>query len=279
MNQLAATIKNRVLRSDFELDQQNNILWMSALFAIVAIHSGTLAVEGYMLAVNALILLGIPLITLGVMKLIQPAGFAYMRRSKRIEFVDDIRNSSLEKERLPAFEIHRAGNSRATRVSRKVGSLALMLLLYVVVVLLSFAYQSPVYFYIALAISVCLVAGAIFALVAMKVSRKQRDIVAETPSAVNEEKTLNAGVEDTHISWGVNSTTNTQVRFSRSWLTVNALYLGMWVPLALAVPLLGPLFGGMFWIATGLGAIYLFVLEMCSIFSFTYAASRFLQSA
>lgn len=273
------TEKKRVLRSDWEMDQQHNMLWGSALVAVFVIHSGTLALEGYVLAVNAMILLGVPIICLGVMKLVQPAGFAYMRRSKRIEFVDDIRNPSAEGERLPAFEIHRAVNSQATEVSRRLGNLCLQLVLYTIVVLLSFAYQSAVYFYVAAAISIGIVAAAIFALVAMKGPGTRRDVNDEMPSAESEGKTSKAEVEDSHISWVVNSTTNTQIRFSRTWLTVNAWYCGMWVPVALAIPLLGPLFGESFWLAVGMSIVYCIVLGMCSIFSVVYVTSRFLKLA
>lgn len=266
--------KKRLLRSDMELDMQCNILWLSALSAVVVIGTGTIALESHMLATNALVILGIPVITLGVMKLVQPLGRASLNRSKRVEFVDDIKNPTEIKERLPAFGIFRTESSREFEMPRRMGSLLLMLVLYVAVVVLGFVYQNAVYFYLSVAISIGIVVFAIFSLVATTVSQKMKDSLGGSSKTEDGKQETPAVFEDSHISWVVNRNANTQIRFSRNWLVTQALFIGQWVPLGLAIPLIGPLFENFFWIAVGVGVVYLFVVEMCSLYSIGYLTSR-----
>lgn len=266
--------KKRLLRSDMELDMQCNILWLSGLSAVVVIGTGTMALESHMLATNALVILGIPIITLGVMKLVQPLGRASLNRSKRVEFVDDIKNPTEIKERLPAFGIFRTESSREFEMPRRMGSLLLMLVLYVAVVVLGFVYQSAVYFYLSVAISIGIVVFAIFSFMATTVSQKKKDSLGGSPKTEDRKQETHAIFEDSHISWVVNRNANTQIRFSRNWLVTQALFIGQWVPLGLAIPLIGPLFENFFWIAVGVGVVYLFVVEMCSLYSIGYLTSR-----
>lgn len=266
--------KKRVLRSDVELGMQCNILWLSALSALVVIGSGTMALESHMLATNALVILGTPIITLGVMKLVQPLGRASLNRSKRVEFVDDIKNPTEIRERLPAFGIFRTESSREFEMPRRMGSLLLMLVLYVTVVVLGFVYQSAVYFFLSVAISIGIVVFAIFSFVATTVSQKKKDSLGGSSKTEDGKQKTRAIFEDSHISWVVNRNANTQIRFSRNWLVTQALFIGQWVPLGLAIPLIGPLFENFFWIAVGVGVVYLFVVEMCSLYSIGYLTSR-----
>ncbi len=272
----SSAAKKRVLRSDMELDMQCNILWASALLAVITIGSGNITLESHVLATNALVILGIPIITLGVMKLVQPLGRASLNRSKRIEFVDDIKNPPDTKERLPALGIFRAEDSSEFEVSRRMASLVLVLVLYAAVVVLGFVYQSAICFYVAVAISIGIVLLAIYAFVATAVSGKKKELPDESSTTVAEKQDSQKKFEDSHISWVVNSRTETQIRFSENWLVTQAFYFGMWVPLGLAIPLIGPLFENFFWIAIGIGLVYLFVVEMCCLFSIGYFTSRVL---
>ena len=268
--------KNRVLRSDMELDMQCHILWMSAFLALGFISSGQVNLESHVVAATALIVIGIPIVTLGVMKLVQLMGIAFMKRSKRVDFVDDVKGPTLVRERLPAVGIHRVDSPRDFEVSRGLGNLLLMLALYTVIVLLGFMYQSTIYFYVAAVVSAFLVAFGVFSLVALKLAKREKPLRGESLNANDKERELTPIIEDSHISWVVNSKSNTQVRISRTWLVTQLFHFGIWVPLILVLPLLGPMFGEMLWAAVALGVVYVFILEFCSVFSIGYLTSRVL---
>lgn len=277
MNETVVSVKKRVVRSELELDQLCNIMWLSSLGCVLIIHSETLALEGYRLAVNVLIALGVLAVGLTVMKLCQPLNNAMLKRSKKFDFVDDIKNPNLHQDRFPAVSMYGIENSPAWKLPRGSASLLLMMTLYIVVVVLSFGYKSSVFFYAALASSMCIVASAVFLFVKEKSSGK-------TTAKENGSSGLQGNIDssttpellDSQISWIVRGRENTQFRISRMWLGENLLRIGIWVPFVLAIPLIGPLFVEFFWIALGVGFVYLFLLEMCTLVIFSKVRSRIL---
>ncbi|MCY3883551.1 MAG: hypothetical protein OXG24_01405 [Gammaproteobacteria bacterium] len=278
MNETVVQPKKRVVRSKLELDQLCNVFWLSSLGCVMVIHSETLAIEGHLVAVNVLIALAVLAISYGVMKMCQSLGHAMMKRSKRVEFIDDIKNSSLYQERLPAIGIYGFPNLQDWKLTWGIGNLLLMLTLYVVVVLLSFGYRNSLFFYVALAISVCIVASAIFLFAKEMGSGKSRakENGSSSLQDTDESSTLPESL-DSQISWIVKGEENAQFRFSRNWIGEHLLRIGIWVPLLLAIPLIGPFFGESFWLAMGIGVVFLILLEMCSVFIFSKACSRILR--
>lgn len=275
MSKAIVSVKKRIVRSEWEFGQQCPLLWICALGAVFAIHSETPLFESHVLAGNVLIALGVPIVVFVTLKLIRPLSYLMMNRSKKYDFVDDIKDPSLGPERLPAMAKYHSENERTWELSGTRGDLILSLVLYTFVIFLSFAYQSSVYFYFALSLSACLIASAIFCFVRHIASGKDGDVqsLSQQPSN-NEERTTDSEVQDSFVTWIINRSTNAQFRFSRVWLAAQLFNVGMWVALVLVIPLIGPLFSEMFTLAICVGILCLFVLEMCSLFVFGYVAKR-----
>lgn len=275
MSETIVSTKKRILRSEIESTNRHVMLWVCAVVVLTTIHAATPLFQNHVVAGNVLLALISPFAFLGIMKLVQSLGFFTMKRSKKFDFVDDIRNPSLRQEPLAAVTLKGFENDENWKLSTGNAELLLSLLFYSLVVLLSFLYQSSVYFYAALALSVCLVASAIFHLVRQKDSEQNKTIDSQPQSPYdNDEQTTDAAVKDSCITWTFNSKSNTEFQISRIWIARQSFHGAMWIALILAVPLIGPLFSEMFWIAAGIGIAYIFVVEMSASVVFAKAGTR-----
>ncbi|MCY3883552.1 MAG: hypothetical protein OXG24_01410 [Gammaproteobacteria bacterium] len=275
MSEAIVSSKKRMLRSDIESTNRHMMLWACALIALASIHAETPLFENHVVVGNVMIALGYPFGFLLIMKLVQSLGFITKKRSKRFDFVDDIKNPSLRQEHLDAVTLYNFENEGNWKLSSGIAELILGLLFYAFVILLSFIYQSSIYFYGALALSVCLVASVTLHLIKSSASKKNKSIDSQPQSLHdNDEQAKDTKLTDAYVTWKVNSKTNTELRISRFWITRQLLHGTMWIALILAVPLIGLLISKMFWIGVGVGIGYIFVIEMSAGVVFSEAGAR-----
>ena len=271
------TTKRVVSRSGFEQDTVCNVLWMGSMMAIFLLHiePNPHLPEGFsLLAFNAAVIAAVPIIGVGVVKLVQPLGLRFMRRSKKIEFVDDVKGPR-DAEEIPGDVANSSHDSRRTfTIVGKKGHLSLMLLCYLIVVLSSFVYQSGIYFFVAAILTAGIVGSFVMFFLLRKPSvskdrgQDQKEIRELTPS-------LEAKDGDSFLTWVPHQALGFQFKLSRSWIQMRVVYLGFWIPLFLVIPLVGQLFSNLFWIGLIVGIVYVCLLEVCSILTLQKAYERF----
>lgn len=259
------------MRSDQQSGGQNVMLWMCTLWVVWTIHTGSLGFENNVLIGNVLFAIGCPIAFLVILKLVQLVSFALMKRSKKLDFIDDIRDSNKAHKLEPIEEDGKTFELEDTK-----GTLLLLLALYTLSVVSSFLYTSQVYFVVALVLTACLVFAGSFIFARSVISngkKERRDLTLHSEDqALGLPKRENRDSEQTPITVRI---LGARVRMSRTWTVTHLYYISMWIPLVLAIPLIGQLFGGSFWMCVAVGVVYLFVVEMCTLYTFFNVFERF----
>ena len=280
MNAETVTVKVRVLRSDLQQGAQCVVLWGMAIWIVWAIHTHQMGLENYVLIGNFLVAIGLPIFALLVVKLCQLVSFAIMKRSKRYEFIDDVSRNSSDYTETRVVNMVKDESGRSIEMGATKSNLALVLALYALVVLFSLLYKSEVYFIVALVLSVVLVASSILILarngfsIDKALQRGSRSQSKDEIDALSQPEN-----DDSDTAWVSIPNLDTRVSFSRTWALTRLYYIGMWIPLFLAVPLIGQLFAGAFWLGVVVGVVYLFVIEMCALTTFFNLFERFFPSS
>ncbi len=279
MNAETVTVKTRVLRSDLQQGTQCVVLWGMAICIVWAIHAHQLGFESYVLIGNILVAIGLPIFALLVVKLCQLASFAFMKRSKRYEFIDDVSRKSSDYTETRVVNMVKDENGRSIELGATKSNLALVLALYALVVLFSLLYKSEVYFIVALVLSVVLVVSSIFVLARNGFSINKALQRGRQSQSKDEIDALSRPEDnDSDLIYASIPNLDARVSFSRTWALTRLYYIGMWIPLFLAVPLIGQLFAGAFWLGVAVGVVYLFVIEMCALTTFFSLFERFFPS-
>ena len=271
MNAETVTVKRRVVRSDLQTGGQYIMLWGCALFVVWTIHTGSHGLEINTLIANTLVAIGLPVAFLVIMKLVQLVSFAQMKRSKKVDFIDDIKDSNKAQELLPGEEDGKTVELEGTK-----GTLLLLLVLYTLTVVSSFLYASQVYFVVALVFTASLVVSGSFIFARSVISKEKKEPGELTPHPEDQALEISdqedRDSDQTPITFHV---LGAQARFSRSWAAKHLYYVSTWIPLVLAIPLIAQLFGGSFWMSVAVGVAYLFVVEMCTLYTFFNVFERF----
>lgn len=280
MNAETVTIKRRVSRSDLQQGAQCTVLWGMAIWVVWAIHAHQLGLESHVLIGNILIAIGLPIFALLVVKLCQLVSFAIMKRSKRYEFIDDVSRKSSDYTETRVVNMVKDENGRSIELGATKSNLVLVLVLYALVVLFSLLYKSEVYFIVALVLSVVLVASSI-SILARNGFSINKALQRGSQSQSKDEIGALSQPEDNDSDSILVSIPNldTRISFSRTWALTRLYYIGMWIPLFLAVPLIGQLFGEAFWLGVAVGVVYLFVIEMCALTTIFSLFERFFPSS
>ena len=274
------TVKTRVLRSDLQQGTQCVVLWGMAIWIVWAIHAHQLGLESYVLIGSFLVAIGLPIFALLVVKLCQLASFALMKRSKRYEFIDDVSRKSSDYTETHVVNMVKDENGRSIELGATKSNLALVLVLYALVVIFSLQYKSEVYFIVALVLSVVFVASSISVLARNGFSINKALNRGSQSQSKNEVDALSRPEDnDSDTICTSIPSLNTRISFSRTWALTRLYYLGMWIPLFLAVPLIGQLFGGAFWLGVAVGVVYLFGIEMCALTTLFSLFERFFPSS
>ena len=274
MNTEAATVKKRMLRSDIQQNAQCGVIWSLAIWMVWTLHTHQLGLESYVLIGNLLVAIGLPIFGIVVLRLCQLGSFAMMKRSKKYELIDDVGNTD-SKQKLVVSSIE-GESGRTIELGITKSNLVLLSVLYVLVVLTSFLYTSEIYFLVALALTAGLVATSIVIL--SKNGFSMSKVLERSNKSLSKDEIdelLQSSGSDTDYSWVSIPKLDTRIRFSRNWVLTRLYYLGMWLPLFLAIPLIGQLFAGAFWLGICVGVVYLFVVEMCTLVALFTAFERF----
>lgn len=268
MNTETVAVKRRVVRSDLEQGAQCVILWVCAIYVVWTIHTNQLGFdERYILAGYVGVAIFFPCFCLFVLKLVQLAKFAVMRRSKRYEFIDDVhRKTRGQKQKLVMRKFRDEEGRLSIELGTTKSNLPLLFALYALVVLTSLLYKNEIYFVVALVLTGCLVASSAIVLVKSgfsinkalergntSLSKDERDEIAQTEN-----------YDADHV-WVSIPSLDSRIRFSRMWALAHLYYLGIWIPLVPAIPLIGLLFGDSFWLGFVVGTVYVFVIEICTL--------------
>lgn len=263
-----------MLRSDIQLNAQSGIMWFCAICMVWTIHTDQLAFPSYSFIGYLLAAIVLPVFCVGIMRLCQLVTFTFLKRSKKYEFIDDVKGAGFKQKLILSNSRDESG--RFIELGDTKSNLPLGFVLYALAVLFSLFYKSEIYFIAALLLTAGLIATSIV-------------ILAKSGFSVN--KALERGIKSLSHDDGVELSLpsdqypglaqisigrlNTRIKFSRVWAFSHLYWLGMWIPLFLAIPLIGQLFAGAFWLGVGVGVGYLFIVEMCALITLYTAFERY----